>query len=132
MLVIGRLVLLRPSEASFAFDAWRSTTEQVVPDKLSRLALEIPVAETKLPRMRAVPAHLFFSRFSAPVRVELELSAWDPWHTILSLRLTGRIGRMAGLRRSRYFRSGHAVLDDIRDRLERRVAADLAASGSSE
>lgn len=121
MLVIGRLVLLRPREATSAFDAWRSTTEQVVSGKSGRLLLDNPVTATKPTRLRAVEARLFFARLTAPVPVELELSAWDPWQTILSLRLTGRIRRMTGSRRSRFFRGGHAVLDDIRDHLEDRA-----------
>jgi hypothetical protein len=121
MLVIGRLVLLRPRAATSAFDAWRSTTEQVVSGKSGRLLLDNRVTATKPTRLRAVEARLFLARLTAPVPVELELSAWDPWHTILSLRLTRRIRRMAGSRRSRYFRGGHAVLDDIRDHLEDRA-----------
>jgi hypothetical protein len=121
ILVISRLVLLRPADAVAAFDAWRPTTDRVQPEGGGHLALGPALGGLRPPRLRAVDAWLCLPRTSAVLPVELELMTWDAFHTILSLRLRGRIRRMVR-RRPGYFAAGHAALDDIRDRLEGREA----------
>jgi hypothetical protein len=120
ILVISRLVLLRPADAVAAFDAWRPTTDRVQPEGGGHLALGPALGGLRPPRLRAVDARLCLPRTSAVLPVELELMTWDAFHTILSLRLRGRVRRMVS-RRPRYFAAGHAALDDIRDQLEGRA-----------
>ncbi len=123
ILVISRLVLLRPSDAIAAFDAWRAATDRVEPEGGGQLELGAPLDRLPPPRLRAVDTRLVLPRSGGTLSVELELMTWDAFHTILSLRLRGRVRRMVS-RRPRYFAAGHAALDDIRDRLEGRFPSE--------
>lgn len=127
ILVISRLVLLRPHDAETAFDGWRSTVDCVEPAGGGQLTLGAPLDGLRPPRLRALVARLVLPRPAVTLPVELELMKWDAFHTILSLRLRGRVRRMVS-RRPRYFAAGHAALDDIRDQLEGRAAAESARS----
>jgi hypothetical protein len=119
ILVISRLVLLRPADAAAAFDEWRPTTDRVEPEGGGQLALGPALEGLRPPRLRALDARLVLPRGAVVLPVELELMTWDLFHTILSLRMRGRVRRMVS-RRRRYFATGHAALDAIRDRLEAR------------
>lgn len=123
ILVISRLVLLRPADALSAFDAWRPTTDRVEPDGGGQLALGPALDGLRPPRLRALDARLVLPRGAIVLPVELELMTWDLFHTILSLRMRGRARRMVS-RRRRYFATGHAALDAIRDRLEGRAESE--------
>ncbi len=123
ILVISRLVLLCPHDAATAFDRWRPTVDCVEPEGGGQLTLGAAIEGLRPPRLRALVARLVLPRSAVTLPVELELMKWDAFHTILSLRLRGRVRRMVS-RRPRYFAAGHAALDDIRDRLEGRATAE--------
>jgi hypothetical protein len=127
ILVISRLVLLRPHDAATTFDGWRPTVDCVASAGGGQLALGAALEGLRPPRLRALVARLVLPRSAVTLPVELELMTWDAFHTILSLRLRGRVRRMVS-RRPRYFAAGHAALDDIRDELEGRAAAERVRS----
>jgi len=69
--------------------------------------------------LRVVPATLRLRGSLAPVPVDVELVPWGTYRAALHLNLARRLVRSMGWhRRTSYFTAAHAVLEQVRRRIE--------------
>jgi hypothetical protein len=116
---VTRHVLARPEAVVPAFDRWLAGTEGHVLTEAGRLHPSPRVTAIQPHVLRVVPATLRLRGSLAPVPVDVELVPWGTYRAALHLNLARRLVRSMGWhRRTSYFAAAHAVLEQVRRRIE--------------
>jgi hypothetical protein len=116
---VTRHVLARPTTVVPAFDAWLTRTRAVVATAQGRLHPRDRPVVCQPHQLRLVAAVLRVHGSLIPVPVDLELVPWGSYRAALNINLARRFVKSMGRhRRAAYFESAHAVLEQIRQRIE--------------
>ena len=111
VLHITRHLPIAAPAASGLFDRWLASSTGAIDTRHGHLRLSEPVPPGR-GRLRVVPGRLSLRMSAVPLSVELELLSWGAWRSALTLVPGRRFGWAVGPhRRSRWFSSGHAVMD---------------------
>ncbi|HET9600927.1 MAG TPA: hypothetical protein VFP08_05030 [Acidimicrobiales bacterium] len=111
VLHITRHLPMAAPAASGLFDRWLASSSGAIDTRYGHLRLSEPVPPGR-GRLRVLPGRLSLRMSAVPLSVELELLSWGAWRSALTLVPGRRFGWAVGPhRRSRWFSSGHAVMD---------------------
>jgi hypothetical protein len=120
---LTRHILAHADLVAPAFDAWLAVTGGAVRTCAGRLQRADRLLTGQPHQLRAIAASLHLRSSPLPVPVDLELMPWGSYRAVLNLSLARRVVRTMGWhRRSAYFAAGHAVLERVREHLEREIA----------
>lgn len=116
---VTRHVLARPAAVVPVFDAWLTSSGAVVVTAHGRLQPRNRPVLRQPHQLRLVAAVLRLHGSPIPVPVDLELVPWGSYRAALNLNLARRLVKSMGWhRRAAYFEAGHAVLEQVRQRIE--------------
>ena len=117
VIAIARHLVIAPGDAVRAFDLLLPRLAEPIVTSRGRLTLRVESAgrrRTEASQLRALTGCLRLWLSPVPLPVELDLVPWGRWRTMVTLRPDRCVGWSVGAhRRSRYFASGHAVMDVV-------------------